>query len=155
MHYHLERLIKQKAPFKSPYNKAEIGIYLLANLMNNEKQKLFKEFGITFQQYNLLRILRGQFPKATNINLLKERMLDRMSDTSRIVDRLAKMNLVTKEPNLIDKRNTDVLITEKGLDLLTQIELREDFHQNLLSEFHEDEIEILNELIDKALAKIE
>ena len=155
MHYHLERLIKRTAPFKSPYNKAEIGIYLLANLMNNQKQQLFKEYGITFQQYNLLRILRGQFPKATNINLLKERMLDRMSDTSRIVDRLVKMNLVTKEPNMIDKRNTDVLITEVGLDLLNQIEQRKEFHQTLLCEFEQDEIEILNELIDKALSRVE
>lgn len=155
MHYHLERLIKQTAPFKSAYNKAEIGIYLLANLMNNQKQQLFKEYGITFQQYNLLRILRGQFPKATNINLLKERMLDRMSDTSRIVDRLVKMNLVTKEPNMIDKRNTDVLITEVGLDLLNQIEQRKEFHQTLLCEFEQDEIEILNELIDKALSRVE
>ena len=155
MNNHVERIIKQKTPFKTPALKAEIGIYLMANNVTNQKQQLFKQYGIPHQQYNLLRILRGQYPKVANINLIKERMLDRMSDVSRIVDRLVKMELVTKEPNLIDKRNADIVITEEAIQILASIEQHPEFSQTIVKNLNEDEIDQLNELIDKMVSTLD
>ena len=102
-----------------------------------------------------MRILRGQYPKVANINLIKERMLDRMSDVSRIVDRLVKMGMVTKEPNLIDKRNADIVITEEAIQILATIEQRPEFSQTIVMNLNEDEIDQLNELIDKMVSNLE
>ncbi|MBL7765733.1 MAG: MarR family transcriptional regulator [Chitinophagaceae bacterium] len=151
MQNNLERLIKQSTPFKSPYIKAELGIIFLSNILTDIQQKYFKKHGITLQQYNVLRILRGQYPKPANINLIKDRMLDKMSDASRIVDRLTKLKLVSKQPNLVDKRNTDVLITDSALDLLTLIDRREGHDRYSLRNMSMEDIEQLNELLDRAL----
>ena len=82
----------------------------------------FKQFGVTLPQYNVLRILRGQFPKPATVNLLIERMLDKTSNASRIVDKLEAKELVTRTQCPTDRRTVDILITEKGLTLLKQID---------------------------------
>ena len=103
------------------------------------------------QQYNILRILRGQYPKVININAIKERMLDKMSDVSRIADRLAKQQLILKQPNMIDKRNADITISEKGLDLLKKIDTDINELQSLMHHLSLEEIMQFNKLIDKVL----
>lgn len=151
MQNNLERLIKQKVPFSSPEMKAQIGMLYLSYCMNSQSQKIFKSFDITLQQYNILRILRGQYPNPANISMLKDRMLDKMSDASRLVDRLANLGLVSRRPNAQDKRNTDVLITQKGLDLMQEIDNLE-FEKNTL--FHQipaDKVEQFNEIVDQLL----
>ncbi len=147
----LEKLIKQNIPFHSPQIKAEVGLLYVSYLITSMKQEVFKKYDLTLQQFNILRILRGQYPQPANISLLRDRMIDKKSDASRLVDRLYKSGLVSKQVNDIDKRNADVLITEKALQLLSLID--EDDH-NMPTYFDvlsEHELSAFNELIDKIL----
>ena len=82
--------------FESVYHKAFVNIIYTNNYLNNQLNSFFKSHKITRQQFNVLRILRGQFPRPANINLIKERMLDKMSDASRIVERLRVKGLITR-----------------------------------------------------------
>lgn len=155
MNNNLQRLIKQSAPFKSEWVKAEIGLIYVSYMLSNAMSSLFKGYGITSQQYNVMRILRGQHPNPSNINLIKDRMLDRMSDASRIVDRLVKLQLVTKQPSAIDKRNADVLITEEGLKLLRRIDERMEHTESMLQDLSQQEVDTLNKMIDRILDRVE
>ncbi len=151
---HLEKLIRQTAPFKSPYAKAEVGLIYLGNVIISQSHNYFKPYGITVQQYNVLRILRGQFPKYANINLIKERMLDKMCDASRIVERLHKQELILKQVNALDKRHTDVIITEKALALLKKIDEHQELQVNILNTLNLDEVNSFNQLISKVLGSL-
>src|SRR6187402_2085699 len=92
--------------------------YFIVNLMNDT----FKKYDITRQQYNVLNILKEQHPKAASVNLIKARMLDKMSDVSRIVERLRLKGLVIRQSAIKDKRAVDVTITPKGIEFLTGID---------------------------------
>lgn len=85
-------------------------------------EALFAKFNLTSQQYNVLRILRGQHPKPATVSLIRERMIDKMSDTSRLVERLRKAGFVDRVANKIDKRAVDVIITEQGMNTLAEID---------------------------------
>ena len=101
-----------------------------------------------------MRILRGQYPKYANINLIKERMLDKMCDASRIVERLHKQELILKQVNVLDKRHTDVIITEKALTLLKKIDEHQELQVNILNTLNLDEVNSLNQLISKVLGSL-
>lgn len=106
------------------------------------------------QQYNILRILRGQHPKAANINTLKERMLDKMSDVSRLVERLRKAGLVERKSSEIDRRAVDVMITAKGLSLLETVDKDlPDLEDSLKLSLSEEEMLTVNTLLDKVLTR--
>jgi DNA-binding MarR family transcriptional regulator len=104
---------------------------------------------ITLQQYNILRILRGSFPKPLSTLQIRERMLDKMSDTSRIVDRLRVKGLVQKSVARTDKRLVDVLITDKGKKLLDQLDLHNASLDGIISGLSDEEMQHLNVLLDK------
>lgn len=148
----LERLIQQRVPFRSPKARVEVGLLYLAAVMQSDMNRYFKPFGITPQQYNVLRILRGQYPKPTSINLIKERVLDKMCDASRIVDRLVKNEMVEKKVNSRDKRVADILITDKALSLLAEVDQLFYQKDSIAYVLDESDTEILNTLIDKMLA---
>jgi DNA-binding MarR family transcriptional regulator len=149
----IEKLISQKT-FTSEYNKGLIGLIFVGNWIVSRHQHFFKKFDITMQQYNILRILRGQYPKAANINTLKERMLDKMSDVSRLVERLRKAGLVERKSSEIDRRAVDVQITAKGLSLLEIVDKElPDLEDSLKLSLSEDEITVLNSLLDKVLTR--
>lgn len=114
--------IKQNKGFKSPYEKLMVNIIYTNSWLHDQQSKLFKSHGITTPQYNVLRILRGQYPDPCTVNVIIERMLDRMSNASRIVDRLELKGLVARSVCLSDRRAKDVVITEKGLDLLQEVD---------------------------------
>ena len=105
----IEEEIKQKK-FKDDYQKLVVNLLYTSNWMNAQFELLFKNSGITLQQYNVLRILRGQYPKPSSIKLIKERMLDRMSDASRIVDKLVLKKLVIRNQCPNDRRSVDVVM---------------------------------------------
>jgi DNA-binding MarR family transcriptional regulator len=109
----------------------------------------FKHQGITRQQFNVLRILRGQHPKSANLGLIKERMLDKMSDASRIVERLRVKRLVTRRQSKTDRREVEIMISSKGLQMLevTDVEIQEIY--KLFDRLSHDELEQLNNLLDK------
>ena len=123
-------------------------IYTYGWITNLLKLKLNKH-SITLQQYNILRILRGQYPNPATVNLLKERMLDKMSDASRIVERLVQKDLVKRCVSNKDRRAVDILISQKGLDILQKLD-NEVSLKNLLSKnLSDEEANTLSGLLDK------
>ncbi|MCL5028787.1 MAG: MarR family transcriptional regulator [Bacteroidetes bacterium] len=144
----LEEEISQKH-FRNEYHKAAVNVVYTFNWLNNHNVSFFKPLGITPQQFNILRILRGQHPNPATIKLIKERMLDKMSDASRIVEKLRVKGLVERNICSHDRRNVDVCITQKGLDLLSQIDMRNDEADQKFSALNPEEIKQLNDLLDK------
>lgn len=143
--------IKQKV-FKSPYSKALINIIYTNNWLNQKNQQIFKSFGLTTPQFNILRILRGQHPKASTVNLLIERMLDKSSNASRIVDKLEAKGLVIRKQCPSDRRAVDVFISETGLDLLQAMDEEMEVVENKSKNLTDEESEALSLLLDKVRA---
>ncbi|WP_317233057.1 MULTISPECIES: MarR family winged helix-turn-helix transcriptional regulator [Pontibacter] len=144
----IEDEIKQSA-FKSEYHKAYINLLYTSNWLEQEQSNLFKPFGVTLPQYNVLRILRGQHPKPATVSLLIERMLDKTSNASRIVDKLEAKELVTRKQCPNDRRTVDVLITDKGLALLKEMDTLDGGSKTGIRNLTEQETTELNRLLDK------
>ncbi|MBX9853093.1 MAG: MarR family transcriptional regulator [Cytophagaceae bacterium] len=145
----LESEIKQKK-FASEYQKAAVNILYTANWLTYSHTKFMKPYKISPQQYNILRILKGQHPNAASVNLLIDRMLDKMSNASRLVEKLKQKGLVERKQCEKDRRQVDVLITKKGLDLLEK--LNKEFDQaegDYLKNITKDEAKELNRILDK------
>ncbi len=146
----ISEAIKQGKPFQNVYHKASVNLIFTGRWLFNLHNELFKTFGLSIQQYNTLRILRGQYPNSATLKLIRERMLDKMSDASRIVENLRKKKLITREINADSRRKVDVVITQKGLDLLSVIDEQGMNKLNtFLSNISPDEAEQLNILLDK------
>lgn len=146
----LEKLITQKT-FENENQRGLISLIFIGNWITSRHQQFFKRYGITMQQFNILRILRGQHPQAASINILKERMLDKMSDVSRLVERLRKADLVERKNSEMDRRAVDVRINDKGLQLLKLIDTEIKLLDNTLQSLNEKEVIQLNKLLDKML----
>ena len=144
----LEEDIKQ-TKFKDEYSKAVINLVFTNNWLTERQNKVFKPHGLTVAQFNVLRILRGQHPKAVTINLIIERMLDRMSNASRIVDKLEKKGLVIRRQCKTDRRAVDVQISEAGLALLSELDKALDVWYADAKNLSEEECKVLNALLDK------
>ncbi len=139
----------QQRKFKSPHQKAVINLIYTSNWLQNKQQNLFKLYGITGQQFNILRILKGQYPKSISATAIKSRLLDQNSDVSRLLDRLSAKQLLIKQTCPKDKRASDVYITEAGLDLLKEIEKRNKDVDEILA-LTPEEATLLSDLLDKA-----
>jgi DNA-binding MarR family transcriptional regulator len=144
----LEDEIQQKK-FKSIQQKLMLNLIYTTNWLTSKQDSLFKDSDITVQQYNVLRILRGQYPNPCSIKLIKERMLDRMSDTSRIVDKLYTKKLLERNECPNDRRSVNVIISDKGLELLKSLDYIDDLSKQSLKSLTTAEINTLNELLDK------
>ncbi len=145
----LEEEIKQTKNFKSPYERAQVNILYTSKWLEEIQTGLFKKFDLTVQQYNILRILRGTAPAATTIKVLRERMLDKMSDASRLVEKLRKKGLVNRKGCKSDRRNVDVTITDKGLAALSEIDAQYAESEKKFHTLSEEEVILLGELLDK------
>lgn len=145
----LEDEIKQVKAFRSEYSKAIVNLIFTYNWFDSHSKSFFKEFDITSQQFNVLRILRGQHPQPSTINLLKERMLDKMSDASRLIERLLIKGLVERTKASSDKRAVDIYISPKGEKLLSKIDLKMPFFEDQFKTLTDDEVVTLNTLLDK------
>ena len=108
-----------------------------------------KPYKLTLQQYNILRILRGKYPEAITVTFIRDRMLDRMSDVSRLVEHLRKKELVVRTTAGSDRRRMDIIITEEGLTLLEQIEKENEQMDKRLATLDKQEVVQLNFLLDK------
>ena len=139
----------QQTKFKDEYSKAVINLVFTNNWLNERHNQIFKPYGLTVAQFNVLRILRGQYPKAVTVNLIIERMLDRMSNASRIVDKLEKKGLVVRRQCKTDRRAVDVMISEEGLTLLAEIDVKMNDLQTDDKNLTEEECKVLNALLDK------
>lgn len=144
----LEELLKQ-SKFRSEGQKSVLGILYAANLIRNNFEGIFNKYDLTVQQYNVLRILRGQYPNPSTINLIRERMLDRMSDASRIVERLRKSGMVERVPSEKDRRAVDVIITQKGMNILTELDKLEKLMDAPIEKMDERDCKQLNDLLQK------
>src|SRR5688572_13243444 len=117
--------------FENNYQKTVVNVLFTYGWVTNLLRKRFDKYHITMQQFNILRILRGQYPQPATINLLKDRMLDKMSDASRIVERLVQKGLVSRCTNQKDRRAVDIMITERGLDILKTLDIEMNIHETL------------------------
>lgn len=139
----------QSTNFEDNYHKVAINISYTSGWLSNYFRLYFDKYNITQQQFNILRILRGQYPKPATINLLKERMVDKMSDASRIVDRLIQKELVSRCTNNKDRRAVDIRISEMGLQTLAKMDQEFKTKDILQGNLTEDEAAQLSDLLDK------
>lgn len=145
----LEKAIKQQKPFPNPIHKLVVNIIYSQSWLSLKIDAEFKATDVTSQQYNILRILRGQYPKPSTVNLLVDRMIDKMSNASRLVDRLYAKGYVERLASKTDRRAVDVTITKKGLAFLQVMEIKLASIMENLFDLKEDEAIQLNELLDK------
>lgn len=144
----LEDEIKHRQ-FRNEHHKLLVNMIYTGNWVKSMHAEVLKPHDLTLQQYNVLRILRGQHPKPASINLLIERMLDKMSNASRLVEKLRLKGLVERTENDSDRRQADVIITEKGLQFLQDINKPiEEFEKRALS-ITESEAKRVNDILDK------
>jgi len=135
--------------FTSNYHKSIVDILYTYGWITNLLKKRLDDRDITLQQYNILRILRGQFPNPATVNLLRDRMLDKMSDASRIVERLHKKGLLSRMANEKDRRAVDILISKQGLAILQELDVAMDMDELLKENLTVDEAAKLCDLLDK------
>jgi MarR family transcriptional regulator, 2-MHQ and catechol-resistance regulon repressor len=144
----IEKDIHQKT-FRNARQKAMINLLFTYGWAIERIKNFVSKEDITHQQYNILRILRGAHPKPLSTLQIRERMLDKMSDTSRIVDRLIVKDLVQKSTCTTDKRLVDVLITEKGQELLKRLDDVSSEMDAVMENLSEEEAAQLSSLLDK------
>ena len=143
----IEKDIQQHV-FRNEYQKATVNIIFSANWLNEKIKDFLDTEEITPQQYNILRILRGSNKPMSTLQI-RERMLDKMSDTSRIVERLLKKGLVEKKVCPTDKRLVDVIISRKALVLLENLDKKNNEMDHILQNLSPAEAKNLNALLDK------
>jgi DNA-binding MarR family transcriptional regulator len=144
----LEKDISQRH-FRNLNQKSMVNLIYTYHWVVEKIKHFLSAEDITLQQYNILRILRGSSPAPLSTLQIRDRMLDKMSDTSRIVDRLVVKGLVQKNVSKTDKRLVDVMITEEGRELLIKLDLQNTRLDNIVNSLSEDEMNLLNNLLDK------
>jgi DNA-binding MarR family transcriptional regulator len=144
----IEQDIKQNQ-FASEKAKAAINIIFTGNWIAQQQTELLKPFDLTVQQYNVLRILRGQQGKPITVLGITERMLDRMSNASRLVDKLLEKELVQRMECPNDRRAVDILILPKGLELLKAIDVLQEEWGNKHILLSDEKLIQLNSLLDE------
>jgi MarR family transcriptional regulator, 2-MHQ and catechol-resistance regulon repressor len=144
----LEEAIKQKR-FESPQIKAMLNIMYTANWLMGEFRDVYKPFGITPQQYNVLRILRGKHPEFINPSEIKELMIDKNPDITRLCDRLLAMGLIGRSIDSDNRRKMNIVITDQGLHLLAQIQPLLTERQTQILHRSDINFELLSELLDE------
>lgn len=149
----IEDAIQQKQ-FVNEFQKAHINVLFTASFLNQKTLKALKPFQISPQQFNILRILRGRYPQPASVKLLTEKMIDKTSNASRLVEKLRAKGLVAREASDDDRRKVDVQITKAGLELLEQASLAiERMIQNYGASITLEEAGVMNELLDKLRSK--
>jgi len=138
----------QQTNFRNEFQKMSINIIYTANWLNEKMSQILATEDITQQQFNILRILRGSECPLSTLKI-RERMLDKMSDTSRIVDRLIVKGLVEKFACVKDKRLVDITVTKKGLQLLEKLDALNEQIDSILKGVSEKEATTMNQILDK------
>lgn len=145
----LEQRIQTRG-FASVWHRLRVNLFVTHGWLQEGMKAFLKPYGLTKQQFNILRILRGQHPHAISTRAIRTRMLDRMPDVSRLVDRLVKKGLADKRLCADDRRCVDVTITADGLALLKKIDAANPGLDHLVAEtLTEAEATQLNTLLDK------
>jgi DNA-binding MarR family transcriptional regulator len=144
----IQEEIKQSA-FKSEYQKLIINQLFTGRWLGDIIAKHLKPFGLSNQQYNVLRILRGQPNSGISVNAISERMIDKMSNVSRLIDKLKLKGLIKRTTNKADRRQVDIEITKAGLKVLALIDEQEEQLSSNFKTLSLKEAKQLNDLLDK------
>lgn len=145
----IEEVLKMNNGFAHNWQKSLASVILTYHTIKHEMSQFLEPYDITFQQYNVLRILNGSKPNPLTNNAIQDRMLDKQSDVSRIVARLIKMELVEKCINPVNRRELCINLTAKGLELVEAVKTAEEVHFNGAAKLSEKEMEQLSKLLDK------
>lgn len=143
----IEDEIKQ-SKFRSEGQKLIINLIYTYNQISGQMSSMLQPHGLTMQQYNILRILKGQYPNPSTNNLVKDRMLDRNSDVTRLIDRMIRNGWVTRTSCEKDRRRVDILITQQGLDVLDAIQSQEADLDLIAQRLPEDRQREMNHMLD-------
>ncbi len=144
----LEEDIKQ-GKFTSEFQKAAINVLYTGSWLHARNATFLKNFGITPEQFNVLRILRGSHPKALMLAEITARMIDKSSNCTRLVEKLRQKDFVKREICENNRRQVDIFITEKGLTLLKKIDAANSNWANLVEKISKTEAKELNRILDK------
>lgn len=146
----LQRELKKKRPFNSPSQEAVLNILRTNDQFQNRFGRLFRDYGLTASQYNLLRILRGEGIPMPCLEIA-ERMIQVVPAMTGLVDRLEKQELVERERCTEDRRVIYIKITQKALELLKKMDQPVmDLHQQLVGHLTGSELKQLSRLLEKA-----
>ena len=145
----IEEEIRQKSPFRNSYHRSIVNLMYMSSWITTSIREFLKPYNLTPQQYNVLRILRGAQKPISTLEI-KDRLLDRNSDASRLIDRMTKRGLTEKCTSESDRRRLDVTITKKGLVTLDHIEDNVDKMDRIMHALTDEEAEQLSNLLDKA-----
>lgn len=140
--------IKQKA-FKNVFQKAYINLIYTNNYFRDLHNNIFSQKGIKSQHYNLMRITRGHYPNPVTPGYIKEVMLDKGCDVTRLIDKLVALGYLLRKENKLNKRKYDILLTSKGLELTNILETEIEELTHNLQHMTDEEYELLSVLLDK------
>jgi DNA-binding MarR family transcriptional regulator len=135
--------------FSNERHRTGVNLIYTSNWHRDKVESVFKEKDITHQQFNILRIVRGAHPKPVTVKYIRERMLDKMSDVSRIVEKLREKGYLERKECPEDRRNVDITITEKGLEYLKELDIIIRATEKIFDIFSPLELKMFNELLDK------
>ena len=139
----------QQQKFRSEHQKLFINIAFTNSFLNGKLNTYLKPYGLSMQQFNVLRILRGQHPEPVSINSITERMIDKMSNASRLVDKLQLKEMVERRQCEADRRQVDVVLSERGIQVLSELDsIIPEFEHQFMT-LTEDEARMVNDLLDK------
>lgn len=144
----IEDAIKQ-SDFGSEVQKMVVNLIYTGNWILSENAKALKPLGLTTQQFNVMRILKGQHPKPAPVSLVNERMLDKMSNASRLIEKLRQKGLVQRSVCPEDRRQVDVNLTDQGLQALEEANKHIQMASRKFEGLDAKEVETLNQLLDK------
>ncbi len=144
----IEKDIKQKN-FNNPYHKLTVNMMYTNGWLINRYAKILKPYHLTEQQFNVLKILRESYPRVATINYILEGMFDKMSNASRLVDKLVAKELVQKIKSTYDLRSVDVILTEKGIELMDELSIIINEYELSFLGLEEQELYLLNNLLDR------
>lgn len=139
----------QQREFRSVHHELALNILFTSGWISSQHARVFKKYSLTMQQYNVLRILNGAYPAPLALGTIQSRMIDRMSDTSRIVERLRKSGLLERSTGETDRRTVSIRITAQGRSLLKEMKKEEKKLDQITGSLTEDEARSLSRLLDK------
>jgi DNA-binding MarR family transcriptional regulator len=145
----VEEEIKQNKKFSNEFEKLAVNILYTSSWLEAQNIQRFKPYGISPQQYNVLRILRGSSPKPLMLSDISSRMIDKNSNATRLVEKLRLKGFVKREVCENNRRQVDIVITSKGLDLLTEIDNATDTWGESFKSITKSEAEALNNVLDR------
>ncbi len=145
----LEDEIKQTKPFKNEFQKLVLNINVTSSWLNSLFSEKLKPYGLSPHQYNVLRILKGKYPESYCNMDITQRMIDKSSNATRIVDKLLEKQLVSRIENVSDRRLVNITITKKGLDLLEEFDEQPMADPHQYFKLDEEKAKLMNDLLDQ------